>query len=989
MCQIIEGDITFFKNITYICIDNHSYTDMFKRISLLVFLTLNIFLCSAQNSSVLKVKEAKLSNGMTIWLNEDHSQPKVYGAVVVKAGAKDCPNTGIAHYFEHILFKGTEEIGTVDYQAEKPWLDSISAKYDQLAATTDEAVRSQIQKDISRFSQKAGEYAIPNEFNRLISTYGGSALNAGTSWDYTYYHNIFIPQYMKQWCHLNSDRLINPVFRLFQGELETVYEEKNMYADDMLSTAMEKMLKELFQDRPYAYPVIGSTENLKNPRLSEMTEFYKKYYVACNMGLVLCGDFDSENIMPLLERTFGRIPQGVEPQHVKSPMPDIEEVRTVEVKIPVPLVSIELLAFKTPTQYEKDADAMDLAFALLSNGQAGMLDSLTNEGTLMMAMARSMSLNDAGCGFMFVVPNLLASKKKAEKVCMDQIARLIKGDFSDEMFNTLKLEAVQNSNRSLETIAERAEQMVMVMASGHSWQEYLDKVNNIRSITKNDVVAVANKYLNAPFIRFKKKNSEYEKDKVTQPDYKPVVPKNRNAESQYAQRLAAIPVAERSPRLIDFEKDAHIIPLNNHATLYTVKNPANDLFQLELAYNRGIKADMRLTPAASLMSLIGTDSLSRQQLEKSMQALGASFDVDVTDGLFKIMLTGIDKNFDASLALLGHFLYRAQSNEKAISNVKSGSKAEAKSFGSDNTEVLRALMQKVEYGDKSSYLCRLKTSEVKKLTGDDMLSAIKEVFSSACYVVYSGTLDDVHVEKAVGQYLPVNKCSHNYVDYGNDLLSYEQPVVYVYDMPKSRQTLFFTYDQLPALPTQKERIPLDLFNSYFGGGMSSVLFQEIREFRSMAYSAGSALRARSWKTHPDSPVGFLSVVGTQGDKAMDAIALVDSLLRDMPLDKHNFAAAQQEAINDIDTEFPSFREIGETIAQMRWKGYEVDSRTGIPELLKAATIDEIERFYSSNVKNHHAHRVLGIVGSVRKLDMEALGKYGKVVVLKQEDIYTK
>ena len=186
----------------------------------------------AQLPKALEVKELKLSNGMIVWLNEDHSMPKVYGGVVVKAGGKDCPNTGIAHYFEHIMFKGTEEIGTIDYAQEKPWLDSISAAYDRLAATQDAATRSAIQKDINRLSLKAGEYAIPNEFNNLISRYGGSGLNAGTSYDFTFYHNMFMPQYLEQWCILNSDRLINPVFRLFQSELETVYEEKNMNDDD-------------------------------------------------------------------------------------------------------------------------------------------------------------------------------------------------------------------------------------------------------------------------------------------------------------------------------------------------------------------------------------------------------------------------------------------------------------------------------------------------------------------------------------------------------------------------------------------------------------------------------------------------------------------------------------------------------------------------------------------------------------------------------------
>lgn len=149
----------------------------------------NLF--AAQNTKALEVKEHKLKNGLTVWLNEDHSQPKVFGAVVVKAGAKDCPDTGIAHYFEHMMFKGTDKIGTVDYDAEKTLLDSIALKYDELAATEDEAARSQIQKEINELSIRSSDYVIPNEFNRLISRYGGSGLNAATSYDATIYFNTF------------------------------------------------------------------------------------------------------------------------------------------------------------------------------------------------------------------------------------------------------------------------------------------------------------------------------------------------------------------------------------------------------------------------------------------------------------------------------------------------------------------------------------------------------------------------------------------------------------------------------------------------------------------------------------------------------------------------------------------------------------------------------------------------------------------------------
>ncbi|MBQ1701154.1 MAG: insulinase family protein, partial [Prevotella sp.] len=217
----------------------------------------------------LKVKELKLSNGMTVMLNEDHSQPQVFGAVVVKAGGKDSPNTGIAHYFEHIMFKGTDRIGTVDYAKEKVWLDSISIKYDELSQTKDEKRRLDIQKKINQLSKQAAQYAIPNEFNRLISLYGGSNLNAYTSFDETVFHNSFSPQYMEQWCLLNSERLLTPAFRLFQGELETVYEEKNRAADNFLRGVLQDALEHLFKGRPYAYPIIGSTENLKNPQLSE------------------------------------------------------------------------------------------------------------------------------------------------------------------------------------------------------------------------------------------------------------------------------------------------------------------------------------------------------------------------------------------------------------------------------------------------------------------------------------------------------------------------------------------------------------------------------------------------------------------------------------------------------------------------------------------------------------------------------------------------
>ena len=952
-----------------------------------IILVLSCGLVFGQGNKSLEVKEFRLGNGMKVWLNEDHTQPKVFGAVVVNAGAKDCPNTGIAHYFEHILFKGTEEIGTIDYTAEKPWLDSISAKYDQLALTTDASARRLIQKDISRLSQKAGEYAIPNEFNRLISRYGGTELNAGTSWDFTFYHNVFTPQFLEQWCQLNSDRLINPVFRLFQGELETVYEEKNMYADNMMSTALEKALAEMFGDRPYAYPVIGSTENLKNPKQSDMKAFYEKYYVASNMGLVLCGDFDASSIQPLLERTFGRIRQGVAPTRGLSPLPDILEERTVEIKIPIPLVSIELLAFRGCTDYEEDANALDLAMQVLSNGKAGLLDSLMNEGNLMAALSMPQRLNDAGLNLLLLVPNLLSSSKKAEQACLDQIDRLCNGDFSEETLTILKQDALRKANKSLETISDRADEMVRVMASGHSWEEYLNKTKAIEHLTKAQVVAAANKYFKTPFVRFKKKMGNYPKDRLSQPDYKPVIPKNKAAESAYARRLSEVPVADIAPRLIDFEKDAVTTTLSPHSTLYTVSNPFNEMFSLTLSYNRGTKADRRLELTEELLNNIGTDSLSRQQFMSALQALGGDLSFDVSRSRFNITLTGTDKHFEDATRLLGHFMAHAQSNTKALKQVRDTKKASDKSFGEDNQDVMKALLNKVRYGDDSEMLTHLNRREVYQLTGEELLEAFRDVFTSECIISYSGNLPTESVASSLRTHLPVNQSVKAYQDYYQETKGYDEPLVYVYDMPKSRQTLFFTYEQHPALTTQAARTPFILFEEYFGGGMSSVMFQEVREFRSMAYSTQAAGLLPPLIRHGQSPVCFAAVVGTQGDKTMSAITLVDSLLHNMPLSDANFASARQEEINSIYTDFPSFRGMGMSIALLRQSGYTQDPNTGWAELFPKATMNEMVNYYERNVKNNDRHRVWAIVGDKRKLDLKTLSKYGRIVMLKKYDIY--
>ena len=934
----------------------------------------------------LEVKELKLSNGMTVWLNEDHSQPKVFGAVVVKAGAKDCPNTGIAHYFEHIMFKGTDRIGTTDYAAEKPWLDSISAQYDLLSQTKDETTRTRIQKHINELSIKAADYIIPNEYSRLISKYGGSSLNAGTGQDLTYYHNSFLPQFMEQWCWLNSERLMTPVFRGFQGELENVYEEKNRAADDM-GDVQDKIFKAVFKTQPYAYPVLGSTENLKNPRLSDMAAFFKKYYVASNMCLILCGDIRPDAaLVTLLEKTFGRVQMGPVPERRKSPMPAIEADDRQQIKLPIPLIGAEALVFKAPTEYEADANALDLANMLLYNGKAGLLDSLTNEHKVLVSAAMTAGLDDAAGSAIIVIPNLFGKMKKAEGRVLEQVQQVMGGNFSEEQVEILKQQMLMDAQRELETISSRSQRMVMTFSKGRSWQDVLDKIEGIRRLTKADVVAAARKYYGGNYITLSKKYGTPKKETLKQPGYKPVSPKNLDAKSAFALQLEQIPVTDMAVRTVDFGQDIEIKPLNNHVTLYYKDNPVNDVFTFTLRYKDGELHTPALSVLGSCLSQLGTDSLNRQQLGQAWQRIGATMEVVPGDVAFSINLTGPDRQLVPALRLLAHFLRSAKGDQKALKDAKDEDRIDRKSFGKQKDDVLRPAIHRIAYGEKSSYLKQLSRKEVKALKNEDLMALFRELQQYDCELFYCGRQPIEYVAAQAQQALPLSQCTKPQADTFRPFLQYDEPVVYFYHVPKSRQNYIVSYDAIGALPTQEERVKFKLWDEYFGGGMSSVLFQNVREFRSLAYATGGSAFTTSLAQHSDASQGYVTVTGTQADKTLEALSTVDSLLRQLPMKENNLEAARQSVLNDIQNNYPTFRTLGKYVANQLRDGYVSDPNTGIARGIPSVTSQDIMQFHQKHVTSNK-NRIWIVIGDRKITDMKALARYGKVVELRKEDVY--
>ena len=237
------------------------------------------------------LKAFKLKNGLSVYIWEDESKSDVFGLEGVRAGSINDPEeyTGLAHYLEHVMFKGTDKIGALNWTEEEPIYKEIIAKYDQMAEEADPVKKEAISKEINELTVKAGKLGLPNEYSNLMESMGAKGVNAGTYYDWTFYHSSFPAYQINKWLEISSQRFLHPVFRSFQSELENVYEEYNRSQDDQGRAQNQFVMEKAFEGHPYSRSIIGLPEHLKNPRLSKLIEFYEQWYVPENIVLVLVG----------------------------------------------------------------------------------------------------------------------------------------------------------------------------------------------------------------------------------------------------------------------------------------------------------------------------------------------------------------------------------------------------------------------------------------------------------------------------------------------------------------------------------------------------------------------------------------------------------------------------------------------------------------------------------------------------------------------------
>ena len=930
--------------------------------------------------SGLKTKTYHLDNGLKVVLCENHDQPEIYGAVYVHAGSKNDPSdaTGMAHYFEHIMFKGTDRIGTIDWEKEKVYLDSISLMYDKLHETTDQATRQAIQMKINELSLASTDYAIPNEVDVILTQMGGKSLNAGTAYDQTMYYNIFPSNQLSKWMDVYVERFRNPVFRLFQSELEAVYEEKNMYGDEPINAFQELLFKETFGEHPYGRPVIGYTEHLKNPQPAKMREFYNTYYVANNMTLILVGDFNTEEIEPMIAEKFGTWRSGEVPPMPKYNLPKFSGPTVKEVRMTP--VKMGALIFPGIKNSDHDMIPLTMACTIFFNGETGLADKLMLDGDLMMAALLPLSLEDEGANVVLYVPKLIGqSHEKAEALIFDCLDKLKKGEFSDDLFEATRMGMLTDRIRATEDLNELANLFLEMESSGQTYEEFLAETERIKTITKEEVVAIANKYFGNDYLDIRSKMGFPDKDKVEKPNWKPLEAKNTNMKSDFAKMIEAEEVPEVTPQVIRFGEDVKITDITDGFKLYSSNNPVNDIFELKFFFGHGTLNDPDLDRAASYFSMQGTENKPYQEFALELQKLGASIETYTSENFFIVSVSGFEKDMEQLLKMCHEKLYSPSNDESQIKVLVEGEKMAHQTQKDDASTWADAVNDYALYGEQSSYLSHSSIKQWAKRSGSELIAEIAEALKYDGYVTYSGNQKPESLVSSIKaqRILPLKPLKRDEkVRIENQ---YTAPQVFFAPNKKFRQSNIWFYVPGEKLSLEDEALS-SLFSKYFGTDMYSIVFQEIREFRSLGYTAYANYSYDYLERKPGYLYGFL---GTQGDKTFDGIDAFSDLIKNMPERMEKFNASKEALLKSRASNYIGFRRMPGTVQHWMKQGYDHDPRAAFTERIRKADYKDVKNFYNRLIKGRP---VIIMMSGPKNVNKKELSKYGEVTTLKYNQI---
>ena len=936
------------------------------------------------------LKAFKLKNGLSVYIWEDASKSDVFGLVAVRAGSINEPEeyTGLAHYLEHVMFKGTNQIGALDWTQEEPIYNEIIAKYDERAAETDPEKRKTIDAEINELTLKAGAISLPTEYSNLMESIGAKGVNAGTTYDFTYYYSSFPAYQVNKWLEISSQRFINPVFRSFQPELENVYEEYNRAQDNPQQAIGSFFLSKAFEGHPYSRDIIGLPEHLKNPQLSKLIEFYNTWYVPENMVLVLVGNINAQQVARYVAGSFGRLQAKPLPQRKTYPDLRIEGRKQYTAKVgQYPQV---YMVFPGVPSGHADENALDIALSLLSNSsQTGTLDKLTLDGELTAGGAYGQTFREQGRSVVVTIPlydenqRRWESNKSAEKKTLEAIGQIARGEFEDWKIEAIKAEMCRNFDLAMESNEQKANILMDAFINEEDLAKVLNYKDEIMAVTTEDVKRVASQYLNADnYLALYIEQGKPKKDgKIQKPDYKPVEPPV-GKQSLYATQFKGMPMGHVEEKFIDFS-DVQVKPLNDRSKMYYTPNTENNIFRLILQYGAGTNEFPKLDVAANLMNNAGVMGFYEPQgLKEELSKLNATCYVTASDNYLTVVMEGFDQTLPQACQLLSRQILMPKLDDKQLAQLK-GNILASRQQRKDNVSMLNdALRQYLLYGEKSEYIDELTDKEVLELQISELTGDINRASNYECKIFYTGTLPFDNAYDILSKNLPLVANERPTASpQAKPMETVEENIIYFLPNNDAEQAQIHFYLPMQAAD-KKDDVLRDAFNQYFGLDFTGLVLHEIREKRSMAYTAYAYATTQGIAGKASYLYGS---IGTQNDKANDALDVFMGLVNDMPQNADRIDNIKSYLRQSALTNHPDFRSKAQYLVNLGYQGYTDDPAKEQLTQIDALTFEDIVKFYETYIKGKPYH--IAIMGNSKLIDLKRLEKYGKVVRVNDRKLF--
>lgn len=926
-----------------------------------------------------------LKNGFKVYTSVNKSEPSIMTFIPVRAGSKHDPSdaTGLAHYLEHMLFKGTDSYGSSNYAEESKQLAVIEGLYEKYNKSKDAAIRKQIYHQIDSVSLIASNYAIANEYDKMVSSIGAKNTNAFTSVEQTVYMNKIPANQLEKWLTIESERFRKPVMRLFHTELEAVYEEKNISLDNDQNKIYETLFAELFRNHTYGtQTTIGTVEHLKNPSLVRIREYLEKYYVPNNMAMCLAGDLDPDSTVSMIDKYIGGWQSKPVPAFSFKP----EEVRTqpTEKTILGPDAGSVTIGFRLPGVGHADYPALTMIDMVMANSAAGLIDlNLVKKQRVLSAYSAIEGMQDYSVSLLVAVPKEGQSLQDAKNLLLEQLEKVKKGEFAEELLPAIINNAQITDIRKYENSESRAYDMIDAFTTGQNWGEYMSINDKMAKLTKANLMAIANKYYGNDYVViYKEVGKEDKVEKVEKPEITPVEV-NRDAKSPFHEKVLSMKSGSIQPLFIDYNKNIQIVKAGN-VPIHYLKNTENQLFTIYYILDMGKNQDPKLALAVKYLEYLGTDKISAEEISQKFYALGCSFGVDAGDDQVYVYLSGVDKSFKEALALFEDLLANAKPDEDAYREMVSGILKERADQKLDKRTIMfRGLLNYGLYGQNNPFTNIIPESDLAGIAPVELTDLINQLTNYEHRILYYGPKESASLVSDITQLhkTPVA------------LSPVPKSDGFVMKSTQQNEVLFVHYDMVQAemiwlnrsddMYDPEKAAVISLYNEYFGGGMGSVVFQTIRESKALAYSTFSAFRS------PDKRNDYyysLAYVGTQADKLPQAKTAMMELLEDMPTSDVLFESARDALKNKIASERIIRTGILLNYEAARKKGLEYDIRKDIFQKVPNLKMEDIKRFHEQEIKNKP--RTLLVMGSREKVDMDELKKYGPVREVTLEEIFS-